>query len=156
MPPDITFVKIPFFLFYWQQIHIRLTFVSIFFNEKTVHNFYTRNTQHGQMVKKNHCRLPLHKRTNFPKFAWLSWPHRTAPHHLTIVEAAAAAAPPEAARGLVSARTVFTRIGRECGGIPVGSGEVSSDLFLDWRFWRRSVSGRILLRLSKRPIAILE
>jgi hypothetical protein len=56
---------------------------------------------------------------NFPKLAWLAWPHRT--HHLSIVEAAAAASPPEAARGVVLARMVVTRIGRECGGIPVGS-----------------------------------
>jgi hypothetical protein len=29
--------------------------------------------------------------------------------------------PPEVVRGLVSPPTVVTRIGRECGGIPVGS-----------------------------------
>jgi hypothetical protein len=36
------------------------------------------------------------------------------------------------------------------------SGEESRDRFLDWMLCRRSESGRVLFRLSSRPIAILE
>ncbi len=65
------------------------------------------------------CRSLGLEKTTFQKT--LGSPGRTAPLHLSIIKAAAAAAPPEAPRGLVTAHTVVSRIGRERRGIPVGS-----------------------------------
>jgi hypothetical protein len=64
------------------------------------------------------CSLGLEK-TTFHNF--LGSPGRTAPLHLSIIKAAAAAAPPKSARGLVAAHTEVSRIGRKRSGIPVGS-----------------------------------
>jgi hypothetical protein len=48
------------------------------------------------------------------------------------------------------------RLGMLSSRLDSRSGEASRDRFLDWRLWRRSESGRVLLRLSRRPMAILE